>query len=1002
MVSKNIGVQGRKDQRLHQKNKITKSALRILAKEFPNPSNIPSHETFTKKWTTITRSMNKSFGSIRDYRAAFNTIVHTIEGYRKEYQWNISAPSYLFTQKEKKQLRNEAWLKRAWAFQSSYQIWFENIGKTQRTDSVEQCYQALMLSFMCHSGHCNTHLVSTFSSNLLHSIDIKSVTGYPFIQLQIEANGFNTNVHDEDEPVTQYNCYLSPITQGLLHRWMKLNKTQWKPPEDKFQIYQAITASFDKHNAAFPSTLNQLTSVAISIAEKQPAVEMNQALVEYAIGNTKSYSLPSDNLARLEDQKVASCSITQLYGFKSNAKNTAIKNHCEGPIPPVDLHALLTQAFKPESSKQKISPKLVQSRLRKILKAELPLYQKILADWFLTMSLNAKVSSLVTYNSTITRRWLYATENADLFDMDGDDYESLYDSLLDSIESDSRKKAVADRLNQIHGFAVTNYTLPALLNRPGQGSKSKSHTRSGFIDEALFSALLLQVKQLSDLNDTEKNTLAALLIIAYRCGLRIGEIRKLRLCDIEHSSTGWIAVRSNIFGDNKTASALRKVPLFSMLLADELEIVNECISSKRATAKSDKNLLFTLGQDKHKPIDAFLLSNFTSHVLRDLSGLNFLVFHHLRHSCLSRLQLMMEIDNVQNILPNAVPYSTENIEKIRHQLCGNTKRNVYYAISAFAGHSSPETCFNNYFHFTDWIVGHKLAKAQLPLSKSTAIVFGLCSRRVYTQLKNENSTLYPYHFQLYLYQKLKPKLLKNNIQTTHKTPEIERQSQSRKYSLELCYAVLEHIQNGFDIREMAFKFRIEQETIDKWLKNAKQIQSLSTSTANKHKRRFSAVRSNKLLPGRLKSSAELKLISTFIIKLREHYKEKKMDLDWAVLYALNNSNTNKSGIYFSKPSELARFISTLHFAIPNAYWRVVTHTIEQSPIKHEWEAAYIGIRSVKGRKASKQGRIGSGAVRLELRHPNEKSIKKQGQYKKFSSHALMYLFHMMGIMMLNK
>lgn len=996
-----VGVQSRQDEQDRRIKRVKKLAIRILTKEFPNPDNKPSNQLFLDKWATITRSLERSFGSFRDYRIAFNNIVRTIEGYRKEYQWNISAPTYIFTQKAERQVRNQGWLKQAWAFQYSYQSWFENITDPLSMNTTEQCYQALMLSFMCHSGHSNIPLVSAFSSSLIDPIEVKICAGRPFITLQIDVSGFNTNINADGEAITQYICYLSPITQGLIRRWIKLDLTYWKPPQDNQQIYHAIITHLDNSSATFPITLKQLTSVSISIAEQLPLVEIDQALVEYAISNTKSYSLHLDNLARVEQQQVTTCSITQFYDFKSRLNNISTGIDNTQKIPSSELYSLLANAVKRDNPKKKLTPERLRMRLTTIIDTKLPLNQKILVDWLLAKSHTCKASTIATYHSALTRRWLYATENIDLTSMESDDFECLYHSLIDPAKSKRTKVYLAARLTQLHGFAVTRYELPALLNALKQGSEHKPHTRSGFIDEALFSALLLQVYRQSDLNNEEKNTLNTLLIIAYRCGLRIGELRKLRLCDIEYSSTGWIEVRNNIYNDNKTAAALRKVPLFSMLLVNEAKTVREYIKLKQSIASANNNLLFTLGQDRHKPIDEFLLSNFTAHVLRELSGLPFLVFHHLRHSCLSRLQVMLEIDDAHAILPNVVPYSRQETAKICHQISGNSRRNRYYAISTFAGHSSPETCFNNYFHFTDWIIGYKLAKTCLPLPKTVAMVLGLCSRQAYTTLQSQNSTLYPNDFQPYLNQKLKPSLLKNIIQQKPTISVVEPSTQSEKHDLNLCYIVLEHIQNGFDIREIAFKFRIEQDIIDKWLTNAKYIKTFHTAVFHNHKRHFSEARLNKLVPGQLKSSLELKLINTFVIKLKSNYQENRVEINWAVLYGLNHSNMHQSGIYFAEPEALSRFISTFQFAIPKSYWRVVTDTIEQSPIKSEWEESCAGIRSIKGKKASKRGRVGRGAIRLELRHPNEKDIRQKGKYKKFSSHALIYLFHMMGIMMFN-
>ena len=56
------------------------------------------------------------------------------------------------------------------------------------------------------------------------------------------------------------------------------------------------------------------------------------------------------------------------------------------------------------------------------------------------------------------------------------------------------------------------------------------------------------------------------LILGHRCGLRIGEIVKIRLKDVAITSA-YLEVRDNKYGDNKTGSALRRT-LLEQLLTD--------------------------------------------------------------------------------------------------------------------------------------------------------------------------------------------------------------------------------------------------------------------------------------------------------------------------------------------------------------------------------------------------------------------------------------------------
>ncbi|WP_305844801.1 hypothetical protein [Photobacterium leiognathi] len=116
-------------------------------------------------------------------------------------------------------------------------------------------------------------------------------------------------------------------------------------------------------------------------------------------------------------------------------------------------------------------------------------------------------------------------------------------------------------------------------------------------------------------------------------------------------------------------------------------------------------------------------------------------------------------------------------------------------------------------------------------------------------------------------------------------------------------------------------------------------------------------------------------------------------------YALKNTSVSKSGIYFNEPLKLNTFIQTFLCIVPKSSWWAITHYHQNSRVASEWEDALKGIRNKHG-KTSKSTRPTQGAVRLEYVSPLETNIKNRGRYKKYSTHTLVYLFHMMGIMML--
>jgi len=91
------------------------------------------------------------------------------------------------------------------------------------------------------------------------------------------------------------------------------------------------------------------------------------------------------------------------------------------------------------------------------------------------------------------------------------------------------------------------------------------HVRSNFINEALFSSVLQTIDRIQDCSEPIRHQLKVIAILTYRGGLRLSEVLKLQLKDLESSEEGWLFVRNNRYDDNKNTYSRRKIPLWPLL-----------------------------------------------------------------------------------------------------------------------------------------------------------------------------------------------------------------------------------------------------------------------------------------------------------------------------------------------------------------------------------------------------------------------------------------------------
>ena len=642
-----------------------------------------------------------------------------------------------------------------------------------------------------------------------------------------------------------------------------------------------------------------------------------------------------------------------------------------------DLHHLIKVALKRPSRKKKLSNNVLAKSLEKISLLSMSHAQRILLSW-LQFKLNTTCGNktISNYHSLLTRRWLYTFDTQDITKLPIDELVNMYRSMIEPEPSKKNQDSIIARLNDIHGYCVREFNFPPLFGSISEKGNEKMHVRAAFIDEALFNALLVHIDNNKDLTHEDKSTLKCIAIISYRCGLRSGEINKLTLDDIEKSEIGWMQVRTNKIDNNKSQSSLRKVPLYSLLLEDEANLLRAVISQKRSISKSGKNPAFTLGVDPNVPYKKDYVSKFISFALRSLSQLNVFVFvfHHLRHSCLSRLQLMCEVPESNKLFPNIVPYSVAQFQSILHLCLGYSQHHKYYHFADFDGHSSPKTCFSNYFHFTDWIVAYKLSHSNMAITKKENKAFNLLKPGRFNALfKNEEQGIY-------LHECLPDMIKRAGIKAPPLTMckpiafnlNKAKKENIKRTSLMLSYDILKKYEADFEIEFLAAEFNIKAEIIKQWVENAKWIFEQHTTQRMSPSPRHSQATS--LLPGKPKSSSELALLDKLINQMRIEYPLNPEAFKNMLEHALKHQCINQSGITFQWPEDLEGFLKTFKNIIPKSHLRIITYTMEQGALTDEWETACKNITTKIGKKAKPSGAIGKGYVRLEVKHPNEKII----------------------------
>lgn len=547
----------------------------------------------------------------------------------------------------------------------------------------------------------------------------------------------------------------------------------------------------------------------------------------------------------------------------------------------------------------------------------------------------------------------------------------------------------------MHSFAVHEFgfaPLPFSLN--AENKKTIIHISAAIIDEPLFLELLAVVKRLYDTNTREALLLQTFLIMAYRTGLRPGELAKLRLKDIEPSSEGFLYPRNNRFGKNKTPAALRKVPLFPLLAEHEVDTVNAYINERRLEQKSLSELLFCTTENSAEMINTSSIAGLVRSVLYDLSdGLEYRLYH-MRHSALSRMQLILHRDLVElpPVLQALIPYSDEQVDDILTLIVGRSrKRDRYSALAAMAGHSSPAMTLSTYLHFTDCLVGLHLQANQRPFDDHLGkALFGLNPHRI--ALLKKNKAMYPQETYTYSAKKLLRYTNKLKEQpSTGETPEYLIPRQNSHYII--SEAILAKIQDGQSYDELATFYQCDEQRITAWYQTAVALRELKTVKGTSIL--FPFARKHQILPAAPNNSHDKQDIEEGLHAIRNLYKNSPAfaEFKWLLKYALLNSTSSRAGIKFKNPKTFKRFMATAIKLYPWHRWKVLLQMPPEQTVS-DWSCSpHMKIQTFPLKRIAQHP---NGLARLFLRHTEEDKYIEKG-LSQFSSQALNVLLHRLAI-----
>ena len=889
--------------------------------------------------------------------------------------------------------RNERWFHRHGAADAWDARFREQLCQARREERKDRAFWAglVLWSAVARGFLCEPLLLEALAKRLLGNgrlLDL-GFNERPVVLLKIEVSSGEANEASEGAYFRRVAWPPDGLTLALIRR---VQECPGAPPD--LRALELIRMAL--WDGAPPVDFSQLSALALAacwLGENRSGVRVPQILVEVATGRQSSQSL--DRMASL----LVRGKVEPQAGPPARLETTEKVVDGEEPKAADFVSNIFPHLRIIDGDGQKISAEKVKSALA----TAIPLFpersmERLLIAWFLALlEKRRKVSTIARYNAWVSLPLLEECSGRDLASFDADDFENLYGLVVDSSHSQGERLQRAGRLQQLHDFgrASADFQLPPLIDRLAVEGARVKVVRARHIPYQAYTALRQTLREAYG-DGAWGDTLDLILVIAWRGGLRIGEIIKLCVENIEASAERTLFIRNTRFGNNKSPAALRQIPLAQLLMRDERELLSRVLRSN-PKPKASPNTPFFREPGSKRPLESGALRRIFTEAMHHTFGGDGWTFHHLRHAAFNNLFLALESEDA--LAQDMSGWPPEQQAQIRLAVIGDgwSRQKRFYALAAFAGHSTPMESFSSYIHLTREVIAERVGRMEIagdiPLYAEALrlaperLVFcrtdGEIRRLVAKKLKFPAETA----LGLERLQKPAPRALKS--------PDDE---------VWVAFQALTLIEQGATIEEAAFAQGVLEDRVALWVQNAKHLAGLtSRKGAARLVTRKRAARTarnpNKfeiLLPTELKTEAERRDAKAAITAFREVAKRDRDLADWAIAYGLRHSVQSKSGVRFRQIEDLTRFLSLFErapFAGGRWHLSVRLSDLNQIPLwarKLPKGATYHVIEQKSVATKRKGWKRGHCVLHLRGGEVGPQAVKR-------SSPALRFALHMMGI-----
>ncbi|MGP9519909.1 tyrosine-type recombinase/integrase [Psychrobacter sp. AOP7-C1-14] len=743
--------------------KSIKRAAKVLIADYVNQNPMQSPCELQHHYKAINERLEKEFDTAQNFQLARRGFLEFVRDYNKAHQLYLNEPVVPILATRERLTTNYDWFVNGSAVADSSATMID-IWQRKRRFSINDLVEGLIYCSIMYGGVNDIDILRAlydwlFSERRAYQISLPATDGknkaeqLAVIPLSVPDDNYGCALDGSDD-LQRFIDYV-PDDMSLCFLYALKDKDLSKA---KIKTFNIIINDISKKLKLTNKDIERPQhSILIKYANYYWR-QMEGSLIDGALsivrqGDLKTTGLPTDKLIRY-NQEAINTNHEPLTWSELFDTSYQVVDKSQDKRDAIAYPSFSKNLIKEVQDTLKLTRSAATSTITTLkTDASQPNAQRLLS-WALSLldDHSIRLNTISKYIGCIGRDWLMLTMDENIGQWEGDDFEDIYEQIIQSKIKDGRKtsmlckssefeddtssdidddknatgqpisyldrlkdsqKFTYGRLKAFHDHQRTHFDAPYVYFPWGN---NRQVVKAEMVSPHVYRAMKRYI-QSSKLEVEQKQLCLIVLALVYRTGMRINEIIGIKVTEIADIGNlngqmieyPKIILKPNRYRRLKSSSAKRVIPIDSLLKADELK---QFIAHYHHQYRLKRRYLFSQGSGD-QPLPSVFFSNMMKIIWDRLLLTHDFTFHSLRHTALSQLTLVLSSSPLAQVMTD---YDKKHSDNIIKAILGNNKeQGIWFGLASLAGHLTPDTTFEHYIHTAHLLAGWQMSQAKISM-----------------------------------------------------------------------------------------------------------------------------------------------------------------------------------------------------------------------------------------------------------------------------------------------